>query len=212
LAIAFSHYQIEVDKIDFGQWQWTKWFKKYKSQILFGVSFNYDLVLERGLINARVPNKRLVINEQNGIFILKPHGSIDFETTGIIFPTGYPLKGIVFKNNTAIKALSPKKYLEKRTEVDIVLPNEYPKILDFQWVKPGYELIKNKGQIFTHFLFIGLSYNVYDQNEINQILGSLNEDCIVIIADPSPNVDFVNKVRKKFKNFRIWRKAQPEKL
>lgn len=75
--------------------------------------------------------------------IVKPHGSIDFrgfiEVVFGFFPVGYPLQNVATRNDLPRRVLSPHEFLEPRTEVDLIAPQESSWTRDFQWVRPGYE-------------------------------------------------------------------------
>src|SRR5690606_36665142 len=84
LAISYSKLQQEIDKIDNFDWRWLNWFKEHNNQIVFAISFNYDLLLENTLKDLNVLYFRTSTTEPNlGIPIFKPHGSIDFELYGV---------------------------------------------------------------------------------------------------------------------------------
>lgn len=214
LAIAFSKFQLEFSKFDIKDWVWTEWFDRNKKDIIFCHSFNYDLILESILEYCNVNFRRVgVKNEKEGILILKPHGSIDFEITdsAISMPrVTYPLNNAITRNDFPIKSLGEEKLLSPRKEVDIVLPNEYSVQLDYQWVKPGYECIAREGEIFTHFVIIGHSYAKCDRKEVDFILDNLSSNTNIIVANPYPDDDLIKKVENDFNNFEIWTNGPKE--
>lgn len=209
IAIAFSKYQLQVDKIDLGNWKWVKWLKENRETLCFAISFNYDLVFERALSYSEIPYRRVgVQNEYQGMWILKPHGSIDFEIDPRSIsmpPITYPLVNAVHNNNCGIYALETENLLLPRREVDIVLPNEYSTQLEYQWIKPGYDALSREGHMFTHFIFAGLSYSVFDRDEVDYIIECLKSDTAIIIANPDPNKQFLEKVNSRFDRVEIWK-------
>src|SRR5579864_2962955 len=47
LAIAYSAFQLEVDKLDLISWPWQQFLRSLSKRLTVVVSFNYELVLER---------------------------------------------------------------------------------------------------------------------------------------------------------------------
>lgn len=207
IAHAFSTYQNKIDKLEISDWHWARWLDYHRENLGYFVSFNYDLILERALESVRIPYRRIgPLNEQEGICILKPHGSIDFEIApgNINVPMSYPLKNAVLKNNCSIISLDKSKWLSIRKEVDIVLPNEYSTQLEYQWVKPGYDVIENEGYLFTHFIFAGISYCKYDQEEINFIIENLRSETKIIVVNPNPREELMKALNDKFNTVEVW--------
>lgn len=208
IAHAFSEYQKIIDGINVSQWHWTKWLDIHRDNLGFLVSLNYDRVIENALETINLKYRRIgPENEKEGICILKPHGSIDFDVAPycIRLPLSYPLKNAVYSNDVSIISLEKKQWNSVRTEVDIVLPNEYSTQLHYQWVKPGYDVIKNQGYLFTHFIFAGISYCKQDRDEINFILRSLNRDTKIIIVNPEPSREFIELLDSKFLSVDVWK-------
>lgn len=207
LAVAYSHFQLEVDKININSWPWLKWLNTYGKNVQGVVSFNYDLVLESALNQSGVSVARFgVKSEVSGVPTLKPHGSIDFRTEGISAPMGYPLKNIFRKNNSPLKTLEKNELLEPRLEVNIVLPNEYSPQLNYQWVKPGYDWVRSAGPRFTHCIIAGLSHWDCDRSEIDFLINSLSSRTKLIVANPSPPHYLMSILRKKFEHkVKVWR-------
>lgn len=205
LAIAYSYFQIQVDKINLSSWPWVKWFNAYGKNIRGAVSFNYELVLESALRQTCVSVQRFGLkSELIGIPVLKPHGSIDFETAGIRSPAKYPMGAPRLRNDFPIKLLERAKLLKPRIEADIVLPYEYSTQLNYQWVKPGYNWFRSNGNTFTHCIIVGLSYWSYDRPEIDCLLDSLSNETKLIVANIDPPSDLMNKLRKEFSDVKVW--------
>jgi hypothetical protein len=208
LAIAFSKFQIEFDKKDISNWEWVSWFKMYGQEVLFCLSLNYDLVFERILERCNIKYRRIgVEKDKEGLLILKPHGSIDFEIADNAIDMGpsiYPLLNAVCRNNCPIKALSSSELLKPRKEVDIILPNEYSYQSNYQWIRPGYECIQREGNIFSHFVIVGVSYWDCDRPEIDLVLNSLLPNTHIIIADPYPNDTLIKILKNRFSKVTRW--------
>jgi hypothetical protein len=209
IAYAFSTYQNKIDKLDIRTWHWTKWLNYHKDYLEFFVSFNYDLVLEKSLKSAGIKYRRVgPRNEKEGKFILKPHGSIDFEIEPGSIKTAhmrYPLRNAILKNDCEIFSLDSRNLLDVRKEVDIVLPNEYSTQQNYQWIKPGYEWIKNKGYLFTHFIFAGIAYRKCDQEEINFIIDNLSPNTKIIVINPNPCEELIQVLNEKPNPKDFWK-------
>ncbi len=202
IAIAFSTFQQKFINCNLQNWYWTNWFLKHKDEIEFIISFNYDLVLENLLDYCNIDYQRIgVRNERSGKYIFKPHGSIDYE---IIDQNNkkvyihYPINEAITRNNLPVKSLAVNNLLKPRKEVDIVLPDEHSKQINYCWVKPGYDYFKFNKIKFTHFYMLGHSYSKCDRPEVDFILDHLNPDLALIILNPNPTEALISKVKNKF--------------
>lgn len=206
LAIAYSHFQLQLDSFDIKGWPWLEWINESNKELISIVSFNYDLILETALDKSGATYRRFgICTEKNGIPILKPHGSIDFEVKGIMMPTGYPLKNVAIRNDFPIKILAREELHRARTEADIVLPREYSPQAIFQWVNPGYVHFQEVGPTLTHCVFLGLSYWYCDQPEIDFLIKHLNQRTKIIVANPKPSKEFMEKLNSKFTDIELWK-------
>jgi hypothetical protein len=206
LAIAYSHFQLQLDLLEIKGWPWLEWINESVKELISIVSFNYDLILETALDKSGATYRRFgIYTENNGIPILKPHGSIDFEVTGIMMPTGYPLKNVAIRNDFPIKILRREELNMVRTEADIVLPHEYSPLSTFQWVKPGYAHFQEVGPTLTHCVFLGLSYWDCDRPEIDFLIKHLNQRTKIVVANPEPPKKFMKQITSKFTAIELWR-------
>ncbi len=161
LAIAYSYFQSEVDKRDLSSWYWLKWLKTYGDYIQGVVSFNYDLLIETALKHSGLYIRRFgVVTEKQGIPILKPHGSIDFDLSerAIKLTKGYPMKAALSRNDGTgcLKSLDKSELTNPRAEADIVLPLEYPTLWELSWVSDGYDYFKENASSYSHCIIFGL--------------------------------------------------------
>lgn len=200
LAIAYSQFQQWIDSLDIKKWEWLKRIDGLRNEIKTIVSFNYELLVEAILGKLGILFRRFGISEEeNGIPILKPHGSIDFslDQKSINVRPVYPLNTFADLNNSPIRALPKTELLQPRVEADIVLPQEYSPYLKYQWVKPGYEHLKTIAEDITCCEIIGLSYEIQDRVEINFILDSLNINTKIIISNPNPPKELIEYLQQK---------------
>jgi len=211
LALSYSHFQLIVDKLDIKSWTWYKWIERNKADLGIVISFNYDLIIERLLFEARVMYYRMFVNSSGGVPIFKPHGSIDFDVSAsaINIKNNYPLQNIVDLNNCQLRALNKSERFKPRIEADIVLPNESTKYRDYQWVKPGYNSLKLYANKLSECIFLGLSYNKFDIHELDEIIDCLNPRTNIIIANPKPDDEFIKKIHKKFSKIEFWNNGPP---
>lgn len=193
LAHAYSQYQLVcVEKwlTLCEDWQWLRWIGEHAREIAYVVSFNYDLVVERllDLNNARY--RRIgIMEEKRGIPILKPHGSIDF-VNDMVEPGSPAYAGLRFVDlDTPMRAMNGEEMLGPRPDAAIVLPTEYSRIMDYQWVGPGYDRFHEWGRTYTDLIMVGLSYWECDRPEIDFLLGSLAPTTRVHVVDPVKNDD-----------------------
>lgn len=207
LAVAYSHFQLEVDRINVNSWPWLNWFDTYAKNIQGIVSFNYDLILESALRQSGVSVRRFGVNsELSGVPMLKPHGSIDYRTEGISVPMRYPLKSVFPKNNSPLKVLEKNELLTPRPDVNIVLPNQYSPQINLPWVKPGYDWVRSVGPKFTHCIIVGLSHWDCDRPEIDYLLNSLTSQAKLIVANPTPSPYLISMLKKKSDHkVKVWR-------
>lgn len=206
ICMSFSKFQVDFDKNDISDWNWVKFLRGLKDNISYAVSFNYDLVLERAMECAGISYSREgMYSEISGVGILKPHGSIDFDSNSIeCDDTVYPPKINSYRTNSNLERVDTSKLLSPRKEVAIILPNEYSYQTEYQWIKPGYEKIKSNGKNITHLIIGGLSYCKQDRKEIDLIIDSLDKNAKVVVINKGKNEDLTRKLESKFKKDNIY--------
>lgn len=205
IAIAFSYFQLEINKKNLSEWIWVKLFKLMRGKISYIISLNYELVLEQALEYAGLKYRREGLNEEKqGFGILKPHGSIDYDVKGIDVHVQLPIKSLIYRNDFPIRKINKNNLLSKRTEIDIVLPMEKSYQSNYQWIKPGYDKIKDNGKKIDHLIICGVSYWGCDRSEIDRIIDSINNNSIVTVINPNVNEELQNKLRSKFKQENIF--------
>ncbi len=201
LTIAFSEYtkrQLYILKKNM-EWPWYKWIKSHKNEIKSAFSLNYDLLLESILDDVGREYYSFQLNHHGyGIPLVKPHGSVDFE----IQPNSivgnkpiYPLQNNIDLNDTSIIRLNIDDLANARVQPLCIVPNESNKYSDYQWVEPANKMYKLELAGCTHCVFIGISYWECDRPEIDSILDALPKSAQIIVANPNPPVEFLEKVK-----------------
>ncbi|SDF75936.1 hypothetical protein [Sporolituus thermophilus] len=212
LAIAYSHFQLAVNQFPFQGWPWLEWIGAVKDDLVGAVSFNYDLILEKTLAQVGASFRRFgLVEEKEGVPIVKPHGSIDFEVSGDVQPVEYPITKLITYTNKPRRRLRDEELLRPRAEVDIVLPQEQSPFLDYQWVAPGYHWFSSIGPLLTKCLLIGLSYSSADRPEIDYLLECLSPETEVIIANPHPPAALLTAARRRGRFVTVW-STGPQRL
>ncbi|ADU31901.1 SIR2 family protein [Evansella cellulosilytica] len=199
LSLSYARFQLEVDKYDIQNWKWTRWFKNNKSEMRFAISFNYDLILEKAFKEATIPFYRTGTNEKrNGIPILKPHGSIDFDID--LHSVTSTTKEIQLKETTYLNdvgyvlSIPREKWLTPRYEADIIPPHEENYQRHLRWVKNGIRQFLQRANNIDSLIIVGLSYSDADKKEINQYLERLKKGTTVYVIDPHPNEALIHKI------------------
>lgn len=195
LTIAFSNYAVEQLGRFSDDWSWYRWLKLHRDDLVGVFSLNYDLLMERCLDGLGLLYDSFQINGHGqGLPLVKPHGSVDFEITGISCPVNYPLNGRVDLNNTPIRRLASDELLYPRTQPLCIVPNEANKYKGFQWVEKANGRFREELKTATHCLFIGISYFDCDRVEIDEIVDGLPLEAQIVIANPYPPEQFLEKV------------------
>lgn len=204
LALSYSLFQLEVEKYNITNWKWYRWIHRNKENLLFAVSFNYDLLLENVIKLTRKPYYRIGTLEKNqGIPIIKPHGSIDFDHN----PSNITIEPSEYKwfnyfdlvNTDHVLSIPQSKWLEARISADIIPPldTNYMKEKGVRWIQSGFnryeEIVKNNR--LESLLIIGHSYSEADRPEINTFLSQLPKSVTVyLIGTKTPEPLLIEKL------------------
>lgn len=204
IDIAFSYFQMEFDKKDISKWAWIKVLKLMKDKLSYIVSFNYELVLESALNDAGILYRRVGLQEEKqGIGILKPHGSIDFDIRGVRSPLTIPINSYKDRNDMPIKKIKKSNLISRRCECDIILPLEESYQKNYQWIKPGYDELNRYGDKIDNLIICGISYWECDRGEIDYILESINKDAFITIVNKTENDKLMEKIYLKFNREKV---------
>lgn len=196
LSLSYASFQIYADRKNIVDWKWTKWLRQNYQDLDFVVSFNYDLIFEKALNAFSIPFYRTgSIEMETGIPIFKPHGSIDFDINTFNYTVEERWKMTTsLENKGKVRTVPKDEWLEPRLEADIIPPHKdnYQRIL--RWVKTGIDQFVIHGIDIDFFIIVGHSYSNADRQEIDQYLISLLPHTQIIIVDPKPNPDLLQKI------------------
>lgn len=201
LTIAFSKLAaLQIENFD-KDWGWFKWISYHKENLFCAFSLNYDLLLEQCLDELGVYYTSFEHNGPHyGIPLAKPHGSVDFETHGILgpgIPVTYPLWIWCDLNDFPFTKLNKNKLLQPRVQPLCITPNEANKYINYQWVKSARNVFLQELRECTHCVFVGISYFDCDRPELDEIVRTLPDHAKIIVANPDPNKDFIDSLGKR---------------
>jgi hypothetical protein len=209
LALAYSVFDTRVAAVprrDLLSWGWSKYFDVIRDGLEIVVSFNYDLVLERVFDELRIPFRRFgLTDERHGVPILKPHGSIDFESARSLglTPT-WPITIETDLVDAPLMRLSAPDREQARCHPELVPPNEASRIANFQWVAPGFEKFRARADALDQIILLGHSYADVDRPEIDRLLSYVTTQSRVVIANRTPPEDLVVRARELGHDVALW--------
>ncbi|OEZ81008.1 hypothetical protein JAB6_40430 [Janthinobacterium sp. HH104] len=219
LALAYTHFdnEIFIPRI----WKWNKFIKNNLDKIFQVISFNYDTVVERTIIdNLRYHNQKVkgfLLNsygeDDRYLSVFKPHGCrmmemhpnaihTDFEIT-------YPIKILLQENNVPLYILPRTQQLQPRKESFCILPFEENIFQEYQWQNDIWKTMINKYQNIEHCVIIGHSYAEVDRPEIDTIINSLPINAKIHICNPYPPLELELNLKKIGKNYAIYKDTLP---
>ncbi|MDR0138851.1 hypothetical protein RFW18_13935 [Metabacillus idriensis] len=205
LSLAYSSLQRYLDKRDKSNWRWFKWLSENKDEIAFGISFNYDLLLENTLQLTNTPYFRLGSNESDfGIPIIKPHGSIDFDIQqpqhkfvmhqASIAPMIWNSSFTLNQFDSMVQVIPNTHWLLPRLQPDIIPPSQENYQRNLDWVEKGFGVFDKYANEITDLIMIGHSYSACDRPEIDHFLERLNSNALVHIVNPQLLEDLTDKL------------------
>ena len=223
LSIAYSKLQIEIDKQENSNWRWLIWLQNHIQELEFAISFNYDILLEHTLDNCNTEYFRTGTSEiENGIPILKPHGSIDFDLAKVHFESTktnhnwlnmaneilsrqqvWNMTFSQVETDGIVEIVQKKHWLLPRTQPDIIPPSQANYHKELEWVKKGFLHYNDVAYSITDLLIIGHSYSECDRNEIDYFLERLMPNTIVHIVNPQLVEDLIDKLESLNLEYRI---------
>lgn len=210
LAMSFTLFQLEINKheADMTNWKWVKWLKQNKENISFAVSLNYDVVLESALKSVGQDYYRVGSTEPaQGIPIIKPHGSIDFDTPDNIIKIT-PISSlwsscINLLDAGTVRVVPHPEWLNPRIVADIIPPlqENHLKKHGIRWIESGADLYDDRvshPDPIDSLVIIGHSYSNADRPEVKHYLNRLPKDATVfVIGDGKPNTPLVQHLKTR---------------
>ncbi|PFZ73686.1 hypothetical protein COL72_08415 [Bacillus toyonensis] len=198
LAIAYSHFQLQLNQYDMSNWKWVKWLQQNKLGLSCAISLNYDVVLENALTLIGASYSRIGTNERPGkIPVLKPHGSIDFDLSEnfISCPIQERWGMMTNLNDAGLVNVIPKSdWLLPRIEADIIPPSINNIQRNLSWVNEMFNVYDSKAKKLDALVIVGSSYWDVDRAEIDFFLEKLPKTAIVYIANPEPHKELIKKL------------------
>jgi hypothetical protein len=209
MALSFSYVQLTLLDVAFQysyrDLPWAQWLSAYAPALRIVVSYNWDLIVERLLTATGIAFYRTGMGLMpKGIPLVKPHSSIDSGPVG--FEVCGP--GVFANNDWPQRFLAPEEMLKLRVERSLVLPGEPSALEDLQWVKPGLDQFGTVGRGLTDLVIIGMSYSLPDRPGLNAIIDPLPATTSIILADPSPNQEWIAHLRGLGREVLPWSKPQ----
>ncbi|WLS77152.1 hypothetical protein Q3V30_11690 [Erwinia pyri] len=208
LSLAFSHYSKAQRKKIKQSWPWFRWIKSHLNLITSISSFNYDLLIETMIKEMRFPFYSLPTQRPEKLLIVKPHGSCDYESAIplLVGPKrGYPLIDLwADKNNLPLKRLRGGELIQVRDNPFCIVPTEHNIYYNFHAFSPLINKFHYDLSHSDYCIFIGISYMHADRVEIDEMLSCLPPQCLVVIANPSPSKDFINKIEQLSLKYVVW--------
>jgi hypothetical protein len=218
LLVAFSQFQAQMERVDLHTWAWVSWLHSMRGRLAEVISLNYEKVIERAIDAAGLlPHMAQPCGPPSPgtVAVYKPHGSIDFEPTGVVisaenmFPFGE--RWGVQDIDTPVRRVPRSRLLEGRFGSDIVLPAEYSKLGAFQWVRPCYAAMPERFERVRYCVTAGISYWNEDREELDAIMAALPDAAEIVIANPNPPPDLIQRLESIGRPYRVW-KHGPEPL
>jgi hypothetical protein len=205
LALAFSEFQVDIEKHNFSNWKWLSWLKKHNKNMVCMISFNYDLILEKAIKQSEKKFRRVGVREEKmGIPIIKPHGSIDFEIPHhnlklddeTIWSTTFTGKQFFQDGKGYIEAVPYENWFKPRLQPDLIPPSQYNYNKHLDWVKDGFstfEQVASNGGVDT-FVIVGHSYSEVDREEIEDYIKCLTKRSEFYIVNPNNKCENVQQL------------------
>ena len=203
-------------KEDVKNWHWLKFISDARSKYekINIITLNYDIYLERILLNSNIDFQISQIDKEQGkqITIFKPHGSISFvstvERTESDAIPDY-LISYKFKDPlTPADITTSYENLEKKRLINTIIP-PYGDSARYQqsWSRMILESAKNSAKTTDTLLISGISYWHVDRLEVDGILLSTNDSCNVIKINPHSNKIFDAVLQSRFQNYQQYRNS-----
>lgn len=223
LVMAFSMYQLAVDRVDLSAWRWTRFITDIAARLRGVVSLNYDttaedLVRKTGQ-RTYFPGVQLTEWERRieqyrsrpSVAVIKPHGSVDFRAGDgtIAISVEYPLQNWLSDNDLWLNKCYRQHWLDPRVAADVVIPTEISRFRDFQWARPQQEWIRSNAAKVQECYVIGFSYADCDRPDVDAVFERLPKGARIVIADPFPAKALVEKLEGAGHQPEIWESAPP---
>ena len=216
LALIYFDYSKKIASQWKPNWIWENWIKNHSEDIVGVFDFNYDLTLEIVLSKLGIKYYRISTSEDKngiGIPIFKPHGSCDFDVTGIGCHPKSRLKNYIWHNDTGNLKILPYHECEiPRVEADIIIPYEKNINLDLPWVDSGYVKLGNLIKQTDSCIIVGIRYIYADRPEINYCISQMQPNSLFYYISGNKNCELEKVIMKTSKNVHYLNYKDPKHL
>lgn len=227
LAIAYSTYQLALDRGSMERWQWRIWFERYRRHLIVALNWNHDLVLERTLTRNRTPHfhpgaggwpewNRTPVG-QIGVPVCKPHGSCHFAPDGFeirnamteggtMEPCDYPRAIGAAILDAPQRTMRDGEILSVRTVADIVLPGEFNLFgQHLSWMRLATRYFRHYAATADTLVAIGFSMGEPDRREFADAMSWVNRLKRAIVVDPTPSEALLDFLSGCSASLEVWR-------
>lgn len=219
LRTLFSHYDAVVEKgtlsSKLANWPWLNFIERaHKSSeydSITVITYNYDIWLERLLMEKNIPFKLSQVEGGNygidpKVTIVKPHGSISFyheNQSPADYSIGYgkPIPGDAITDNFRVDYDVP---LSKCLINALIPPAGDSERMKQSWSgQIRATAAGNAKQLGEHdeLMICGISYWHVDRAEIDEIITNCSPDVNVSMFNPYPNLSMDAVLTSLFKNY-----------
>jgi hypothetical protein len=232
LALAYSHFQLDIDRLDASEWIWQQWLKNNAGSVKAILSWNYDLVAELTLARCGTPyyypgisttvEEGYVNCNKSAILVSKPHGSCNYASNiscKIVGEDGheslmtYPRQLSLTAADFPVKMLKRSELNSVRDVVDLVLPGEINRFdKKLKWVENALSSFANQMSSVDHLVVVGFSMMDCDRSEFLQALGNDNNFSRITVVNPDPSSDLINVLQYRSKNKIECLKFEPPEI
>jgi hypothetical protein len=226
LALAYSAYQLRLDRQPDPRWPWHRWLRDHATSLVCALSWNYDLVLEAGLRQARAAWHYAGVGgwaEWNGrappprgLPVSKPHGSCNFVIDGLSMnwtpegetastPFGYSRPVNVAGVNAPLTVLPDARLYTVRQLADVIVPGEINAFgTDLRWMQLAATAFRRTAGTADTLVIIGFRMSPVDQPEFESLLSWVVRINRVIVADPDPNPALLDLLAPRTASLERW--------
>ena len=211
LAVAYSWFQLDLDRFPMTGWSWLEWCTKHRGRIRAVLSWNYDLAVERLLVRAQLPftyagigspvfGRKRGVGKRRPAVVAKPHGSCNFAPPPEVQffsaesdgdegdPLTYPRMIHLSGYDGQIRVLPDRDLYSIRQVADLVLPGEQNRFRKYLgWVRRSWREFQTAASQATQLVVVGFSMAEADRPEFTVMLAGIPQIARTTVVDPTPN-------------------------
>lgn len=200
LKYLFIYYNNKIKVTDLKkieEWGWYKLFKAIKEKRKFEkatiVTYNYDIWLERILMYMNIPFNIVGITENRDslIDIIKPHGSISFQSKRLIDNSAFKINynRDLFGGSLEELTVDYNNLYVNSTINAMIPPSGESSRFSAAWSQYLHKSAKEKAISLIpddEVIICGLSYGHVDRMELDEILTSIDNEANLKMINPNP--------------------------